>query len=91
MSDPIKPLINGYGPVIWRTMLLLLIGIVGFIGTRIYDAIEALPHTYVRIERYVCDQQTLQKQLERIEATQGRTEDKLDHILLRGESKDDSN
>ena len=58
----ITSLINGYGNHAWRILVLLLIGVIGFIGTRIYDSVQAMPKElkdYVTIERYTYDQETL--------------------------------
>ena len=62
---------------IWRITLLVLIGVLSFLGTRVYDRVLAMPDNYVRLERYSVDQDRVGGQLERIE-------NKLDRLIEKG-------
>jgi hypothetical protein len=57
------------------------LGYGAWLGNRFYDLRESLPHEYVRLERYTCD-------IDKVEKRLGRIEDKLDRVIERQSQKD---
>ena len=61
-------------------LLTILLGYGAWLGNKFYELKVELPAEYVRLERYTCDINKLEKRLERIEG-------KLDHFIVSHQDK----
>ena len=55
-------------------LLTILLGYGAWLGNRFYELKATLPNEYVRLERYTCDIDKVEKRLERIE-------NKIDRVI----------